>query len=135
MTRNGELVSTHPDLDFVWYSDYNLVTKLGSGTSILTDSRWGTSDITVGFTSNHICTGCHGTTSYSYFRVPHEVLVPDPSLPAPKPLVNALVWTSDTADNPKTQFHPEQPVRVHVVYYVCPFNTPLASYNVRRSAG
>jgi hypothetical protein len=131
MTRNGELVSTHPDLDFVWYSNYDLVTRLGSGTNILTDSRWGTSDITVGFTSNHICTGCHGSTSYSYFRVPHEVLVPDPSLPAPQPLVNALVWTSNTADTPQTQFTRNSTVRVHVVYYVCPFNTP-PPYNVIR---
>ena len=73
------------------------------------DSRWGTSDVITGFTSNHVCTGCHGTGSESYFRYPHEVLVPVPGSPAPQPLVNALVWTSDTADNAADAVHSQQP--------------------------
>jgi len=124
MIRHAELVSTHPDLKLNWYTDYDLVTRTGMTTESLLDSRWGTSDIITGFTSNHVCTGCHGTGSESYFRYPHEVLVPVPGSPAPQPLVNALVWTSNTADTPQTQFTRNSLLRIHVEYYVCPFSTP-----------
>lgn len=130
MVRNGELVPTHPDLDFNWYSDYDLVSRTGSATTLLADSRWGTTDIITGFTSNKVCTGCHGTDAYSYFRVPHEVLAPSGS--APQPLVNALVWTSNTADTPQTQFTRNSTLRVHVVYYVCPFSVPPPYDVIRR---
>jgi hypothetical protein len=140
MVRHGETVvisqagvplSTHPNLDTKWYSDYNLVTRTGVQTTSLDESRWGTADIVAGFTSNHVCSGCHGGDSRSYFRVPHEILVPTPGSPAPAALVNGLVWTSDTSDNPLTTFSRGSRLRVHVSYYVCPYD-PAPPYNVIR---
>jgi hypothetical protein len=126
MTRHGELMGLGSlGLDFRYY-------KLGGAaeTTDLLESRWGASELD--YSSNKICIGCHGNYSDRYFRVPYQVLVPDPTQLAPQPLYNGLVWASDLANNPKTKFHKSDSLKVHCVYYVCPF-APDPPYEVTRS--
>jgi len=125
MTRHGELMNLGTrGLDFHWYQQNGTTPADG-----LADSRWGAAELDYG--ANGICVGCHGYYSDRYFRVPYQVLVPTPGQPAPKPLVNGLVWTSDPANNPKTSFRRGEAYKVHLVYYVCPFQ-PAPPYEVGR---
>ena len=123
MTRNGELVPIHPNLDFKWYMLDQLTT-----TTDMTASRYGSSELY----HNHICTGCHGLYSDFYYRVPYQVLLtseaPDHS---DKPLWCDKVWTTDLAGNPKDTFGPGKTFQVKAVYYVLPF-TPAPPYAVTR---
>jgi hypothetical protein len=130
MLRNGEpLVATLPNLHFNWYSAYDMVTKTGTTTSNLADSLYGVSaGLLSGFGNNHICQGCHGTGSDVYFRVPHSELQTAAST---QTLYNAQLWTSDSADNPKTSFKRGTSMRVHLTYYVLPYSSP-PPYNVFR---
>jgi hypothetical protein len=125
MTRHGELMGLGSlGLDFKWLAQDGI-----SPAATLEASRWGASELD--YNLNRICIGCHGIYSDRYFRVPYQVLVPLPGEPAPQPLYNGLVWTSDLANNPKTKFRPGNACRIHCVYYVCPFNPP-PPYNVIR---
>jgi hypothetical protein len=127
MLRHGELDSIQPNLSFNWFSSYDLVTMTGTTTTSELSSRWGANNLN--YATNHICSGCHGTGSDAYFRVPYQTLE---SLAPSQKLYNGLVWTSDMADNPKTSFKKGySTIRVHVVYYVLPSN-PAPPYNVVR---
>ena len=125
MTRHGELMGLGSHgLDFHWYKQDG-----STDTDAVMASRWGASDLNYG--SNRICIGCHGHYSDRYFRVPFQVLVPNPGQPSAEPLKNGLVWTSDLANNPKTTFRRSEAFRVHCVYYVCP-STPTPPYDIAR---
>jgi hypothetical protein len=123
MTRHGELVPIHPNLDFKWYMLDQLTT-----TTDMTASRYGSSQLN----NNHICTGCHGLHSDFYYRVPYQVLLtseaPDHS---DKPLWCDKVWTTDLAGNPRDTFGPGKTFQVKAVYYVLPFS-PAPPYVVTR---
>lgn len=126
MTRHGELMGLGSvGLDFRWY-EQDFLTQTGS----LAESRWGAAELS--YSANRICVGCHGTYSDRYFRLPYEVLVPTPGAPSTQPLYNGLVWTSDLANNPKSVFKRGSSLKVHCLYYVCPFN-PVPPYEVTRN--
>jgi len=96
MTRHGELTGTEPGINFRWYTD------LGDPTSNRADS-----DSAVLWCEKPSCAWvpCHSAAP-NYYRDPLDL--------DPMSLTIDEVWTTDTSDNPKTLFQPEEQVRIHV---------------------